>query len=51
MEDSLGIIFNNDPTTTGSIGMKDTGVPLDGLLLAILMVLGGFAVQKSRLSF
>jgi hypothetical protein len=45
-----GIIPKNDPTI-GSIGMKDTGVPLDGLLLAILMVLGGFAVQKKQTKY
>lgn len=41
----------NDPLTIGSIGMKDTGVPLAGLLLAFLMVLGGFTAQKSKLRF
>ena len=46
---SHAIIPKNDPTSIGSIGMKNTGVPLAGLLMAILMVLVGFTIQKSRL--
>jgi hypothetical protein len=40
-----------DPSTIRSIGMKDTGVPLVGMLLALLMVLGGLTAQKSKLRF
>jgi hypothetical protein len=50
-----GVISKSTSTKTdpiiGSIGMKDTGVPLVGLLLAFLMVLGGFTVQKSKQRF
>ena len=42
-------ISKKETTTIESIGMKDTGVPLTGLLLALLLVLGGFTAQKSRL--
>lgn len=42
-------ISKKDPATIGLIGMKDTGVPMAGLLLALLLVLGGFTAQKSRL--
>ena len=46
-----GVISQDDPVNFGSIGMKDTGVPLVGLLLAFLMVLGGFTAHKSKLRF
>ena len=44
-------IPKKDPATFGSIGMKDTGIPLTGLLLALIMILFGFSVQKSKLRF
>ena len=42
-------ISKKDSKTIGSIGMKDTGVPMAGLILALLLLLGGFTVQKSKL--
>jgi autotransporter family porin len=42
-------VTKTDPNNIGTIAMQDTGIPLVGLFLALLMVLCGLTSQKSKL--
>jgi uncharacterized repeat protein (TIGR01451 family) len=39
---------NNSNTETGTIGMQNTGVPLTGIIAAILMILGGTLIPRLK---
>ncbi len=44
-------VTKTDPDTIGTIAMQETGIPLVGLFLALLMVLCGVTSQKNKLRF